>query len=298
MMSTLFLREHNRLAGLIAAAHHDWDDERIFQTARNTLTVLLIKVVIEDYINHITPIKFPLFVEARNGLKEKWYRQNWMSIEFNLLYRWHSLVPSEVKVGGTPRMFASLQWDTRPVTDHGLAVLFAEASEQRCGTISLQNTDKFLLPTEKTSIEIGRKAQLAPYNKYRQRCGFPRLRSIAELTSDRSVQEALEDCYGGIDEVELFVGLFAEDVRDGSTLPTLMSVMVGVDAFSQALTNPLLAPGIFKQDTFSGPGWDAIKSTKTLSDIVNRNTGGETPNPKVSLAYTPELSSSGSSLLD
>ena len=195
-------------------------------------------------------------------------------------------------------MFASLQWDTRPVTDHGLAVLFAEASEQRCGTISLQNTDKFLLPTEKTSIEIGRKAQLAPYNKYRQRCGFPRLRSIAELTSDRSVQEALEDCYGGIDEVELFVGLFAEDVRDGSTLPTLMSVMVGVDAFSQALTNPLLAPGIFKQDTFSGPGWDAIKSTKTLSDIVNRNTGGETPNPKVSLAYTPELSSSGSSLLD
>ena len=290
MMSTLFLREHNRLAGLISAAHRDWDDERVFQTARNTLIVVLIKVVIEDYINHITPIKFPLFVEAGIGVKEKWYRQNWMSIEFNLLYRWHSLVPSQVRVGGTPRKFSSLQWDTRPVTDHGLAVLFAEASAQACGTIGLQNTDEFLLPTEKTSIEIGRKAQLAPYNDYRERCGFPRLQSIADLTSDRSVQQALEDCYGGIDEVELFVGLFAEDVREGGTLPTLMSVMVGVDAFSQALTNPLLAPGIFTKKTFSGPGWDAITGTTTLSEIVQRNIGGEMPSPKVSLAYTPGLS--------
>lgn len=300
MMSTLFLREHNRLAGLIGEAHRDWDDERIFQTARNTLIVVLIKVVIEDYINHITPIKFPLFVEAGLGVKEKWYRQNWMSIEFNLLYRWHSLVPSQVRVGGTRRKFSSLQWDTRPVTDHGLAVLFAEASAQACGTISLQNTDEFLLPTEKTSIEIGRKAQLAPYNAYRQRCGFPRLRSFEDLTSDTSVQKALKDYYGatGIDDVEMFVGLFAEDVREGSTLPTLMSVMVGVDAFSQALTNPLLAPGIFEEATFSGPGWEAIRSTKTLSEIVNRNIGGETPDPKVSLAYTPELSSSKSPLLD
>ena len=63
MMSTLFLREHNRIADRISRA------------------------VIEDYINHITPIKFPLFAEPGIGVREKWYRQNWMSIEFNLLYR-------------------------------------------------------------------------------------------------------------------------------------------------------------------------------------------------------------------
>lgn len=74
MMSTLFLREHNRLAGRIAKEHHgdpDWDDERIFQTARDTLIVLLLNIVIEDYINHITPfyLRYLLF-SAVAGLLE------------------------------------------------------------------------------------------------------------------------------------------------------------------------------------------------------------------------------------
>ena len=49
MMSTLFLREHNRIADELARDHANdpaWDDERLFQTARNTLIVLLLKIVI------------------------------------------------------------------------------------------------------------------------------------------------------------------------------------------------------------------------------------------------------------
>ncbi|PRC62223.1 peroxide synthase, partial [Mycobacterium sp. ITM-2017-0098] len=72
----------------IRQQHRDWPADRIFETTRNTLIVVLIKVVIEDYINHITPIHFPLFVEPGIGTSERWYRQNWMSTEFNLLYRW------------------------------------------------------------------------------------------------------------------------------------------------------------------------------------------------------------------
>ncbi|AFM17545.1 heme peroxidase family protein [Mycolicibacterium chubuense NBB4] len=285
MMSTLFLREHNRLAALIRANHPTWDDDRIFDTTRNTLIVMLIKVVIEDYINHITPIKFPLFVEPGIGLYEKWYRQNWMSVEFNLLYRWHSLVPTEVRVGGRDVMFSDVGWDTRIVTDHGLAALFHEASDQPCSTISLLNTDASLLDIEKTSIAIGRDAELDSYNAYRQRCGFPRLHSFRALTSDRTLRKALADCYGkrGIDDLELFVGLFGEDVGKGATLPTLMTAMVAVDAFSQALTNPLLAPGIYGKDTFSYAGLDEIDGTRTLQDIVRRNVPGEEFVPRVSL---------------
>jgi prostaglandin-endoperoxide synthase 2 len=47
--------------------------------------------------------------------------------------------------------------------------------------------------------------------------------------------------------------------------------MVGVDAFSQALTNPLLAPRVFNEQTFSPHGMEIIGSTQRLSDIVNRN---------------------------
>ncbi|WP_048469272.1 peroxidase family protein [Mycolicibacterium chlorophenolicum] len=285
MISTLFLREHNRIAGLISAAHPEWSDDRVFDTTRNTLTVVLLKIVIEDYINHITPIRFPLSVEPGIGANEKWYRQNWMSVEFNLLYRWHSLVPTEVTIGGRRRTFADLWWDTRPVTEHGLSALFDEASRQPCSTIRLGNTDASMLAIEEKSIRIGRHAELASYNDYRRACGFPALRSIGDLSSRSDVRAALERCYGadGIDRVELFVGLFAEDVRRGSTLPPVMSAMVAVDAFSQALTNPLLDPGVYGEATFSAEGMAVLDATSTLADLVRRNIGGEAPSPRVSL---------------
>lgn len=283
MMSTVFIREHNRIAREIRK-YHTWDSDRIFETTRNTMIVLLIKIVIEDYINHITPIKFPLFMESGIGLEERWYRQNWMSVEFNLLYRWHSLVPSTVKVGGQTRPLSELMWDTSPLTEHGVAFLFDEASAQPCSTIDLLNTDPSMLDIEQTSMYVARRTQLASFNAYRERCGLPRLRSIDDLTSKQPARDALTSCYGDIDRVEFFPGLFAEDVRAGSTLPPLMTTMVAVDAFSQALTNPLLAPGIYGPDTFSPQGMQAIRETASLEDVVRRNTRGESLVPRVSLA--------------
>ena len=48
--------------------------------------------------------------------------------------------------------------------------------------------------------------------------------------------------YGNVDQIEFYVGLFAEDVRRNAVLPALIGRMVAIDAFSQAFTNPLLAP--------------------------------------------------------
>ena len=72
LMSTIFLREHNRLARLIAE-DQPWGDERIFQTARNTLIVMLLKVVIQDYINHITPFWFKFVCEPGTGALRDWF---------------------------------------------------------------------------------------------------------------------------------------------------------------------------------------------------------------------------------
>ena len=93
LLNTLFLREHNRVAGALADAYPGWDDERLFQTARNIMIVLLIKIVIEEYINHITPYHFRLQADPAPFVSERWIRPNWMAIEFNLLYRWHGLIP-------------------------------------------------------------------------------------------------------------------------------------------------------------------------------------------------------------
>lgn len=292
MMSTVFLREHNRLARLIARQNPGFDADRVFETTRNTMIVQLIKIVVEDYINHITPINFPLFVEPGLGGNERWYRQNWMSTEFNLLYRWHSLIPGTVRVGGRRHAFSELLWDTRPVTTHGLARLFDEASRQPCSIISLLNTDESMLPVEAQSVRVGREAQLASYNAYRRSCGYPARRSFEDLSAKRDVREALRSCYGHIDDVEFFPGLFAEDIRAGATLPPMMATMVAVDAFSQALTNPLLDPNLFTAETFSRAGLDAIAATTSLADVVRRNVAGEAVDPLVSLALPAETAPS------
>jgi prostaglandin-endoperoxide synthase 2 len=51
----------------------------------------------------------------------------------------------------------------------------------------------------------------------------------------------------------------------------LLTVMVGYDAFTQALTNPLLAPEVFTEATFTRVGLEVIRTTSSMQQIVRRN---------------------------
>lgn len=272
MLNVLFLREHNRIAGLLAADHPDWDDERLFQTARNILVVMLLKIVVEEYINHIAPyhFKFRLDPKLLRG-KESWYRPNWMAVEFNLLYRWHSLVPSTLRVGGRDLPVQETLFTTKPLIENGLGALFEEASDQPAGHVGLFNTDAALRDTEVASIVQGRQTQLRSYNDYREHCSYPRATDFDQISSDPKVQAALREVYGTVDRIEFYVGLFAEDSRPDSVLGGMIGRMVGIDAFSQALTNPLLAPRIFNEATFSETGLRILAETNTLADVLHRN---------------------------
>jgi prostaglandin-endoperoxide synthase 2 len=75
-----------------------------------------------------------------------------------------------------------------------------------------------------------------------------------------------------IDEVEFLPGMFAEEERGDASFGSLLMRMVGYDAFTQALTNPLLSPQLFCEETFSDIGWEAIHETRTIDDVFRRNT--------------------------
>jgi prostaglandin-endoperoxide synthase 2 len=93
----------------------------------------------------------------------------------------------------------------------------------------------------------------------------------------------LRDLYGDVDASEFYPGLFAEDVRRNSVLPPLIGRMVAIDAFSQAFTNPLLSSRVFDPETFSPLGWNLIRTTRTLSDVVQRNVPDHARPPKVTM---------------
>lgn len=286
MLNTLFLREHNRLATQIGQVNPNWDDERIFQTARNCVIVLVIKIVIEEYINHIAPYFFKFKAQPRSFYGAKWYRNNWMTVEFNLLYRWHGLVTSKIKVGGIDLTTEETVFNNNILLNRGLGACFDDSSRYPCGDIGLFNTVDSLIRTEEASLRLGRMANLQPYNAYRQYCNYPPATKFSDITNDLNAQNKLKELYGTPDRVELYTGLFAEDRRVGSPLSPLIGRMVGIDAFSQALTNPLLSKRVFNETTFSESGWKTINETQTLSDIVHRNLQDETCDPLVTFEYS------------
>jgi prostaglandin-endoperoxide synthase 2 len=273
MMNTLLLREHNRLAAELEERNRGWSDERVFQTARNILIAQFIKVVIEDYINHITPLPFRLSFDPEVVWRANWNRPNWITVEFSLLYRWHSLMPDAIAwPGRAPIPIGDFRQDNGPLLNAGLDAAFSAAASQPAAKLGAQNTAAPLVPIEDLAVGQGRSNRLDTFNNYREAFGLKRAETFEDITSNPDLAVMLERLYGRPDDVEFYPGLFCEDrVRNG-VLPELLMTMVAVDAFSQALTNPLFSEHVWKEDsTFTQYGRDLIRETSKVSDILARN---------------------------
>ena len=280
ILNTLFLREHNRIATLLAEEHPQWDDDRLFETTRNIMIVLELKLVVEEYIRHIGPFDFAIEAVPFIADEERWNRPNWIAIEFNLLYRWHSLVPDVIGEGPEALTWEGFMNNNPLVISRGLESLVAQCSRQRAGKIGLLNTPAFLVDRstpdrpslEERTIALMRQARLRSFNDYRESYGLSRMKSFAELTSDPALRERLEALYGpDIDDLEWYVGIFAEEYPDYLMMGDLLTTMVANDAFTQALSNPLLARNVFNEATFSAAGMKVIEETESLQQILVRN---------------------------
>jgi prostaglandin-endoperoxide synthase 2 len=279
MLNALFLREHNRLAAELEQQHPEWDDTRVFETARNILIVMFIKLVIEEYINHISFACIGLRADPSVGWEAKWNKPNWMTVEFALLYRWHSLIPAEIIWNGKKVPARSMLLDNTPIIEAGLAQGFLSASQTNAARLGLHNTAVFLeelLTVESKAIEQNRNLHLPGYNAYRKYMGMPDVDNFSYVTGDPKRRAELENLYGSPENMDFYVGLFAEDAGENTPLPLLMGNMVGLDAFSQALTNPLLSKQVFNAQTFTQFGMDTIAATNAIGDILERNLQGKT----------------------
>ena len=282
--NTLFLREHNRLAGELRRRYRIEDDDWLFETARNINMAKYIKILIEDYINHLTGGSFPVRLEPGFADHCAWYRANRISLEFNLVYRWHSLVPETFVVRdavGQPTVLweKDFRFNNKEVETYGIERLIDSASRQRAGMVGLHNTPGFLMPAELATVRISRQFRLASFNAYRVRWGQTPYADFEALTgTDTPEQRALaqelaelyrnEDGEPDVDLVELPIGLYAEGRSGEAVLPKLLSLMVASDAFSHALTNPLLAAFVFGEDSLTPYGLEEFHKVRSFADIV------------------------------
>ncbi|BFM48347.1 peroxidase family protein [Marinomonas sp. THO17] len=267
VMSTLFLREHNNICDNLSILYPDWDDDRLFHTARIINTVVLMKLVIEDYVNHIAGVDV-LIMDPSYVEKKDWYREPWIAAEFNLLYRWHGLVPDALEISGRSESFVQ---NFSLLTQEGLSNLLEAATQQAAGQITLDNVPAFLMPAEQSMINKGRDWQLRSYNDYREKFGLQRLDSFEQLSHNSTINKELEKLYGHIDKLEFTVGLFAED-SELTLTGGLQTAMVAYDAITQIYTNPLLARQNYTEEHFTSFGMERIEETKSFQELVDRNT--------------------------
>jgi prostaglandin-endoperoxide synthase 2 len=171
----------------------------------------------------------------------------------------------------------------------GLAQSFVNISANRTSTLGLENSASFLLGAEAKAIDQARLNNVATYNDYRVALGMEPARNFSAIvgSSDNAAENArlsalaarLQALYGDVNNVEFYVGLFAERVEKNGPLPELVSSMVAMDAFSQALTNPLLSEHIWgnpnnRRLAFTDAGLAAIEKTQTLRNVLERNSKG------------------------
>jgi len=295
-MHTLFVREHNRLVDEIAKENPHFTDEQLFQEA---------KVLVEALMQQITYHEFlPLLVgedalDAYTGFDAA-VNPEIANVFATAAFRLgHTLLSNEVErideEGNEIEAGHLLLKDAffaadEVLLEEGIESIFRGMSEGYAEALDTQLVDavrNFLfgppgaggLDLASLNIQRGRDHGLSDYNSVREAYGLDRVESFSDITSDTELAAKLEDVFGDVDSIDVFVGGLAEDAVNGGLLGELFHTIV-VDQFTRLRDGDKY----WYEDRLSESQLDWVQSVK-LSDIIEWNTDVEIIQSDVMLAY-------------
>ncbi|KAM3825455.1 prostaglandin G/H synthase 1 [Vipera latastei] len=272
MYATLWLREHNRVCDLLKQEHPTWDDEQLFQTARLILTGETIKIVIEDYVQHLSGYHLKLMFEPELLFGAQFQYQNRIALEFNQLYHWHALMPDSFQLPDREFSYDQFLFNHTIFTHYSLETLVEAFSKQRAGQIGGKpNINKNLLKVAIGVIKESRLLRFRPFNEYRKRFHLKPYTSFRELTDNENMVAKLEALYGDIDALEFFPGLLVEKTYPNSIFGESMIEMGAPFSLKGLLGNPICSPEYWKPSTFGGATGFRIVNTASLEKLVCLN---------------------------
>uniref|UniRef100_H2ZG05 prostaglandin-endoperoxide synthase n=1 Tax=Ciona savignyi TaxID=51511 RepID=H2ZG05_CIOSA len=293
--TTIWIREHNRVCDLIKNENPAWDDERIYQSARLVITgekILythlnhiyyfqlvytgeLIKIVIEDYVQHLSGFHYKLLYEPELVQEGHFSFHNQINAEFQLLYHWHPLMPDDVKFNNKTYLMKDLLFNPVPVVKSGMAQVIQDLSQQWAGKVAGGSTQGLsTLEVARLAIKDGRTMRMQSLNAYRERFGLKRLKSFEELTGEKQMASELKELYGDIDAMEYYVGIMLEKRRIPQLFGETLTEMGSPYSLKGLFANPINHPAWWKPSTFGGQKvMDVIKGT-TLQNLICRTVEG------------------------
>ena len=136
VMSSIWLREHNRVCDILVAEHPGWDDDRLYHTAKLIILGQNLKIAIEEYVQHLSQYQVKLTYEPELLRDQHFQYSNRIHIEFAHLYHWHPLMPDNLTLNNNTYTMKQLSFKTKPVLEHGFASFVDAMMTQPAGAVS------------------------------------------------------------------------------------------------------------------------------------------------------------------
>lgn len=280
VVNTLMVREHNRLAGVLAGMHPTWDDEQLYQEARK-LNVAEIQIV--TYNEFLPALMGDNAMPAYTGYDPT--VNPGISAEFSTAaFRFgHSMLGNDVQFfddqgneTADALKMADILFNPQVLVDNGIDSLLKYLNTNNAEENDLANVDSirnllFGLPGQggldllSIDIQRGRDLGLADFNTTRQALGLPAM-NFSDFTYGPNLGAALQTLYGSPDNIDLFVGGLAEVHLPGSSLgPTFQAILI--DQFTRTRAGDRL----WYQNNLSPDELAMVQGT-TLTRLLKDNT--------------------------
>ncbi|MEM7146186.1 MAG: peroxidase family protein [Verrucomicrobiota bacterium] len=308
---TLFVWEHNRVAGEFLAANPLLDpvsdDEAIFQHARRIVSGQIQAITYNEFLPALMGSTAPSLLSASygSGVDPR------ISNEFSILYRLgHTLVSGDTQkvdnngvlvetIGLDGNFFNSPTILTDPGDVGEVLKGLASRVEQSLDSMIVEELQDFLfgpfpgaggLDLAALNIQRGRDHGLPGYNDLRTAYGLLPVGTVADITSDLDVQLALEAIYvdgmGNFDPnlIDPWLGALAEDEVGGSMLGPLLTAAM-LDQFERLRDGDRFF-FLYDTENLTEAERDMI-ATRSLAEVIMDNTGITNLQPNVFLIPEP-----------
>ena len=279
-LHTLFVREHNRLAGEIAGAQPNLRDEEIFQRARKFVEAQIQVITYNEFLPALLgpnapsgPAEYDPGINA--AISESFsvvgfrFGHSLLSPKFVLLYD-----NGEIRLIPQRNSFFNVEVIKRDGLDpifRGLASQIMQETDPKVVDDIRHQTIRFNVRIDLLAYDIqsARDFGIPDYNTVRQDMGLPPVHSFADITSDKRLEYDLQTVYGDIKHVDPLIGGLAEDHLPESSMGLLFTTIIA-EQFERLRKGDRFwyeNDPAFSQEDING------LNRLTLAEVIRRNTG-------------------------
>ncbi|KAK8752094.1 hypothetical protein OTU49_012001 [Cherax quadricarinatus] len=258
-LHTLWVREHNRVAGELQRLNPQWSDEAVFQETRRIIIAQQQHILFNEWLPIIIGRDFMRsfgLSTLPSGFSNDYnprINPN-MNNEFSAAaFRFgHTLVQGIIRLfkanGGVNTIRLRDHFNSPHLIElenrlDELVRSFTQYSVQKFDSFITQDLSNHLFQTPRfnfgmdlmsLNLQRGRDHGIATYNSFRELCGLPRARTFNDLTDQINPEnvQKLARVYKSVDDIDFFVGGITERSVPGSLLGWTFLCVVG-DQFAR-----------------------------------------------------------------